>query len=585
VPGPYNRPVGREAADPQLTPELRKTVLAVTDWLGLLDKAMKSFRMYAPGHPTVTQLLARLTERTRGLLEEAGEITLAVKPHEFVLAGQAVLRNDEKQDNYCFKLHQDGIRQLTFRKGFDDAELPAFLEILRTDFESYEHCDEDVVTLLWKRGFNHLSYVVVEALIESGGGASLEQAVLSAVAQLTKGELPPSIREDLQASTGRPRKLKPSDIREISGLPELTARDESPLTEELLSNVKSQIDSDEETLIQKTLVILFRALADFDAIAAILRKLIASLVRLGRFALASKILLKLRSLLEGPVPSSGGGRFLAGFYESFGAPEIGGEIKTVTLKKGFKSFSELKDLAGALPSGAFPTLFDLFRITPLNGVREALTAPLSRSASDHMELIAGVFRGAGKELALSLVELFADAGSEAAGPVLRRALHHEEAVVRGRALELLDGAHLDWARPLLQGALKDVDPVIRVKALHHLVRAKDLKSARAVLDVVRDKDFDDRNLEEKRGFFMALAVLGGTALQEFFRQELDRGMLSRSDADNERRIAAAHALAHLGNADARRSLQEVRDQKTIPTRVKKACDEILASWPMVGRTE
>jgi hypothetical protein len=56
-------------------------------------------------------------------------------------------------------------------------------------------------------------------------------------------------------------------------------------------------------------------------------------------------------------------------------------------------------------------------------------------------------------------------------------------------------------------------------------------------------------------------------------------MLSRSDEDNDRRIVAAHALAHLGNEEARRAVQEVRDQKTIPARVRDACDGILTSWP------
>jgi hypothetical protein len=577
--------VEKAVADKDLTPELRKTVVAVTDWFGLLDKTMRSYRMYSSGHPTVAQFVSRLASMTKTVLEETGEITVAVKPHEFVLAGQVVLRNDEKQDNYCFKLHQDGVRQLTFRQGFEGLELASFIEILRMNFESYEHCDDDLVTLFWKRGFEHLSYVVVEALIESGGGAELEKAVLAAVAQLTMGDLPPSIRENFQAAAGRPRKLKPSDIQEISGLPELASPDESPLTQELLSDVKTQIDSDDENLVQKTLVILFRALlqqekkADFDAIASVLRKLIASLARLGRFDLATKILLKLRSLLGGPIPASDGARFLAEFYESFGEPEIVGEIKTVALIQGFKSFSELEGLAGALPPGAFRPLFDLFRVTPLNSVRNALIGPLSRSASDHLDLIQAAFKGAGKELAAGLVELSAGAGAAAAGPVLRRALHHEDASVRGKALGLLDGEPLDSTRPLLQGALRDEDPVIRVKALQQLVHAKDLKSVRAVLDVVGDKDFDGRDLNEKRGFFMALAVLGGKPLQEFFRQELDRGMLSRSDEDNDRRIVAAHALAHLGNEEARRAVQEVRDQKTIPARVRDACDGILTSWP------
>ncbi|MFH1018218.1 MAG: hypothetical protein V1798_08570 [Pseudomonadota bacterium] len=573
-------------AQSDLNPELKRNVEASAEWFQLLDKTLKSFRMYAPGHPTVLQFLGRLTEKTQMLLNGMGELTLAVKPYELMFSGHSIFRADEKQDNLCFKLHQAGLRQLTFREGLSPKELRKFLEILRTDFESYEHYDDDIVTLLWKTGFEHLSYVVVEAVVEAGGGSDLDAAVRRDVGELLGGDLPLSIHDTLREATSKSRKLKRADIAEIAALPELALTEESPLTVEISAGIRKQIDSDEETLIQKTLVVLFRALvqqqssqADFDSVASVLKKLTVSLIRVGRFGLVAKILGKLRDLSSAPASDGGAARFMPPFYESFGSADIAGEIQKPVLGPGFDAFDGLRDLAGALPRSAFGILFEIFRVAPRHQVRKALIPALAPWIGAHVQVIQAAFSAAGKELALGLVEVLVAAGPGAERTqLLRRAVRHPEPLVRLKALDLIASEPVDATRNVFHAALRDPESMVRVKALQHVVKVKDLDSVRAIFDLVGDSAFDSRDLNEKKGFFMALAALGGPNLLEYFRQELDRGVLSRSEKDTDRRISAVHALAVLATPAALRIVTEVRDQKLLPSRVREVCDGVLAAW-------
>ncbi len=570
---------------PEATPPSAESLGWVTDWCQVFEKTLKNFRTYSPGHPTVVQFMARLFQKTDSLLEKIGDLTLTVGPHALMFSEEVVLQNEEKQNNFCFRLHQDGVRQLTFRKELTHEELEGFLGILRTDFGSYEHCDDDVVTLLWKHEFEHVSYVVADSLIEVGGGTVLEEALRRGTDEWTRSELPPSIREALRTEAAHPRKLKQADTAELTRLPEPTIPKENPMTEEISSGLRNQIDADDDALIQKTLVLLFKVLvrqeqkADFDAIGSLLKKLTASLIGVGRFSLAAKILTKLRDFARDPIKAGPSAEFVVPFYDSFGGAEVAGEIQNPVLAPAFDSFAELAQLVGAFPTSAFDILFELFRITSRDAIRKALVPALSLSVGVHITKLQSALNAAGKDLALEILGLVDTVGPSDRAPLLRRALRHTNASVRLKALEFTALEPVDSVRGVFQTALRDADSVVRVKALRYLVHVKDFKSSRAVFDVVRDKMFDERDLEEKKGFFMALAALGGSNLLEFFRQELDRGLLSRSEKDTDRRIASAHAMALIGTPASRKILEEIRGQKTLPARVRTACEEVLAAWP------
>ena len=149
---------GGEEIHHGLTPQAAR----VADVLSRLAATARSFLLYDARNDAIRDFLAALMDGFESLLDEVGEVALEVRPLEIAFEGHAVYLNRDHEKSMAFKLYRDGVRGLRFRRGLSWEELTQLLEILSVRYTGIHQNEDDVVTLLWKAGFQHLDVVAVE---------------------------------------------------------------------------------------------------------------------------------------------------------------------------------------------------------------------------------------------------------------------------------------------------------------------------------------------------------------------------------------------------------------------------------------
>jgi hypothetical protein len=158
-------PIETESGGEQEQQGLGPRQQRVASLLARLATTARSFLLYDPGNEAIHRFLTLLLDSFVATLEEEGSLTLAVQPFELRFEGQAVYLNRDRERSLAFRLHRDGVRALTFRKGFHWEELARLLEILSIRYTGVHQREDDMVTLLWKARFEHLEVTAVEGIV------------------------------------------------------------------------------------------------------------------------------------------------------------------------------------------------------------------------------------------------------------------------------------------------------------------------------------------------------------------------------------------------------------------------------------
>jgi hypothetical protein len=127
----------------------------------VFQRAKKSLRMYPANNPVYSKTIEDAFRRTDAFLLEYGDLELKFRQSEIMLGDHVVYQSQDKEDNFAFFFFKDGVRELAFRRGLLSGELGEFLRAISFDFERSGE-EEDIVTLLWERDFEHIKYVIDE---------------------------------------------------------------------------------------------------------------------------------------------------------------------------------------------------------------------------------------------------------------------------------------------------------------------------------------------------------------------------------------------------------------------------------------
>lgn len=130
-----------------------------------LAKTARSFLFYDGKNDAILHFLTSLRDRIAKVLDDLGELELAVWPFELWHEEACVYVNRDRERSLAFRLYRDGLRRMTLKRGFTDAELGKLLEALSVRYTGIHQNEDDMVTLLWKASFDHLDIVAVEGLV------------------------------------------------------------------------------------------------------------------------------------------------------------------------------------------------------------------------------------------------------------------------------------------------------------------------------------------------------------------------------------------------------------------------------------
>jgi len=282
---------------PSKESNLAKITAPVAEIFLNIEKVLRAYRIYEPGHIVIQQIEQRVSEKLKEYLSENTELSVAVKPYSFEFAGLPVYENHEKQENFVYQFHQDGVRQLVFRAGLDLDQLHRFMEISRTDFRFYEYCEDDLVTLLWKAQFQHISYVVVETFIHIGEGVDLEKLLKEEAKKLLQDHSLPSIAPFLSGNNPQVRRrLKQADIDEIQSIPDIQLDISDLVSATNMEEFKTQLASEHDAMVQKMILVLLQLLItietqpEFQSVANVLKMRATRIQFANQIGIASAVI-------------------------------------------------------------------------------------------------------------------------------------------------------------------------------------------------------------------------------------------------------------------------------------------------------
>ena len=155
------------------------------DLFRLLDKAIKLRRLYAHEHPVCRGILGELAAGFAAVLDEIPELSLTVTS-KTLLVGNEVIHQDARGDaSIPYRLFRDGVRLLQFVRGLTPHEIEQFIRVLETPPNDPGQFDENMATMLWRQGFEHIRHSAVDDIGTPGEGTSEDS--VEAGAELTAG--------------------------------------------------------------------------------------------------------------------------------------------------------------------------------------------------------------------------------------------------------------------------------------------------------------------------------------------------------------------------------------------------------------
>ncbi len=514
-----------------------------------LEKLLKNTSLYGPTHESTGRFRERFYDTLKRCLAE-GPIELRVGPYTFSLHEQVVYENPTPDKNFVYKFYVDGLRRIVIDQGLRPAELDDFVDVLLLDWDDPSLFEDDAVTVLWSKDFDHLSYSVVETFDtdtqEHEEFHFTIAGVVSAVRQA--GETAVASSQSRAARKGRPPASPEASLTD-GNIERIEATDFA-MDEAEFRTLRGLLGANARETLEKFIEIAFRVRLDEADPAHVARidtlfdRIAQLLLKRGRLGDLERLLRKVLTLrgpdfTERPQNIDAIGHI---FHRWTAEPFIHQLLQTADTPD-LAYLPSLQAICALLvPAAAVTLAREIAHLqTPL--VRQTLFAQLPSLISGREGHVAHLLAEAEANYAHVLLKAIGQAGNDdARGRAAEYAMKNPDDSVRFEGLSVLQGGDVLTHLELLFSALEDDTKKVRSKAIHILARIRSPQVHERLMGQIQEKGFAHYALDEKRRYYAA-AALSGDADQWFIDQlESSSGFLSRKHQDEDRHCAAV-ALA------------------------------------------
>jgi hypothetical protein len=547
-------------------PALSREAAIAEEAARALFKAQRAQQLYHANSPS----RGAAVELARAQLCKAWEVA---DPLVFSVRRQALLFNDEPVlvesamagDGLAWLLYREGIREIRFLKGFEQAELEVLLDIFgRARVATIN--EDDLVTMLWLANLTFFSYRHVEVVLSPTGEppppdatTDEEDADESAVIFGVRGgsggvrTMPAAVDEEVAAFLDRSPSIviQPEDDQR----PVLDAADLAYLERELARDYGAGF---RQTMLETLLEIVEMEVDEasrLEAIAA-LDELLLEVLGAGDYAMAAAVLAEAEQLM-------GGMDLEATALEALG--RLAGRLSTPgVLKPLLQRVADankaptgevLDQLLAEVRPETLPLLAGWLGAVGVSPVR----GPVERAALRVAEVQPGALAeslGATDDMVLAgAIALAAQRPSAALVPALCALARHRDPALRLPALGILGGFDAPPVREVLLAAC--VDPVRDIRiAAYRQVRGRRLQEAREVLQqVVAAGGYATQDFNERVVLFEALGTVADSGTVALLDRLLNARGLMGPKEPSDVRACAARGLARAASAAAREALE------------------------------
>lgn len=560
-----------DAADDISEPIKKK----VNEVINLLIKAVKAKLVYPSSSRLPQQFREEYFDCLISLLDLLETVDYKVESDRILFQNVEVYRAQSKSENFAHVFFRDGIISIQFKRGILLEETESFVDIL-SRMARVAFADDDLATLLWESDFAHISYKIMDDVLNietfEYGPESTNKAgqQLPDIPGLYRNEIDLEIsEEDLTPSASQSGKKITSPYANVADpvaefVQKLTVYDDAEK-----ARMGEMLSTDAAFgYIDYIINLLFEILgletenAGYHEALELIAKVRDDFVKAGNFRSALAIFTRIiemeqafRNLKDLKHDK------IQGFIEDFGQPHrIKLIIDTLNREKN-DEHSDLLAYLNMLPAQAIEPL--LAGLGELNHypARRIVCKALINLGSTRIEILGKGTDDPRWYVVRNVVMILGKIGSPRAIGYFRKTIRHPDLRVRKETLVSAARIASDDANDFLIMALADEDEKLQTMALKELARNKVAKAYSAIEKMVLDKKFKDRPADQIKEFLEALAQIGRQKSYEHLKKMAAQISLMPSEKQKRLRNYAVHALGFIQSQDSLALLEKIARSK------------------------
>lgn len=540
-----------------------------------LVRTCKTFKIYLPNNPIHQKFLDELSEKVAGHLQAFGPLRLRVRQFELLCSGQPVYEDLDRRESIAFKLSLDGIWEISFLPGVQKEELVGFLEVIGRAGDG--QVDDDIVTLLWGKSLTHIKHSVVEEFKGDAGQGECKEMRAGPVS-------PQQLQEVFSKEVHSKEAVSDHTAFGTAKTIEVPSLHAFKLSDDELERVKEEVRREDNLdMVAELEGILFDILRIerdaelFSEILAMVDSILESLLLRGDFRHARKLLEFHREMLEPatnlPEPLRAQ---LQNALRQAGNPKRISQLQSILDSAKGETLDDFSSLMSLLGRGVVSPLVDLLGNLEKIKARRFLCDVLVRIGREDIDNITSRLNDHRWYLVRNLIYILGNIGDKRVIKDLARFARHDSFQVRRAVFHALNGMGDPEADQLLLQFVSDSDYSNRMSAIKSLGRKKVRGALALLLKVLDSKDFQAKQLGEKKEIIEAIGSTGGESVVPKLRKLLQvNWSLFKDVKAEETACCAAEALQKIGSLSASAALREGSRSKN--KTIRETCDKALGA--------
>ncbi|HZX47592.1 MAG TPA: HEAT repeat domain-containing protein [Nitrospirota bacterium] len=563
--------------------ENKVVIKMAADVLQSLSKAIKALQLYPENSPVRQRFITDLTGKFTNFLQEYGDLTLTVKPFDLLYQGEVVYSQQAKEDSIAFKFFCNGIRELAFSENLDEQELLDFIDVIQGNREQDE--DDDIVTLMWKKEFKNIRYMVIDEGWETDGGLETKHpsenssGYIRSTDALRNAHKSESRQGQINSGALHLSEGIEHEIEQIYGKP---FSEIFVLTSEEIEKVKEEMESEAKSnLMLELLDILFLILEieedteSYVEIMSYIENAIKSKILTGDYARTSEFLNRIKKISENEKEISPKHAETArGLIDALGDEAFLQELTQSLNASKTDNIDEIYSILAMLNKNSILPMINMLSDLEQIKSRRVVCDALAVLAKDNLESVLIKLQDENWYIVRNILYVLGRVGDARVLNHIKRIKDHIEPKVRKEIIHTLTEIKSDEAKKMIVSYLNDTDNTVRVSALKRISSMEHRKAVPDILQIISSDGFDSKENYEKKEFFEALAILGTKDQLPYLKELLMKRsrLFGRAKVD-ELRILSVHALRKMTIPGA---IDIIREGASSSDKViRKICEDAL----------
>ncbi len=466
-------------------------------------------------------------------------------------------------DNLAWLFYKDGIRELKLVKGFEEAEVVAFLAIVQRARKGAPD-EDDLVTMLWEADFSLLTYKYVDLLQDGGTGGELADGSAIGGGPASSDEIQRGTQEAVEES-------RTAGVVTMADFDATLYFLDDREIDYLHSEIAREYQQDLRSSVAAALLDIFETQADPAVRTEVLEHVHALMVFLltaAHFRGVSFLLRESRAALQRSVDVSPDQRQqLAALADQLSAPDALSQLlQALDEAPSLPPQAELAELFDELRPSALGTVFLWLGKSGNDRLRPLLEVAAGRLAAANTAELVRLIQAPEPEVSSEAIRRAGALKAQGAVLALGKVLTEPSAARRHIAVQALTEIGSAGAMQALERVIEDADRDVRVAAVRAVMGRTHRPALPRLEAIVQGKAVRDADLTEKMAFFEAYGALCGEGGVPNLDAILNgKGFLGRRE-NPETRACAAVALGRIGTPRAQESLRKASTEKDVIVR-------------------